>query len=192
MTTKTPDPIQHPVDLYLERAPDNEAAAKVHHDQVLDTLEQFALSLVDNPGASPPLTFVTELSDGFLVYLFAHKRGENPFQQIPENLQSLAKKAQKHVDGGGEFCLDHALGISDPPFRGAKPKVPGEHKHQRLFLIAFYDFEVSDTAISQIDALRNAAELVGLNAYEEKSLDGEYRDWREKNRDWLTWVFDLV
>lgn len=192
MTTKTPDPIQHPVDRYLERAPDNEAAAKVHHDQVLDTLEQFALSLVENPGASPPLTMVSELSDGFLVYLFAHKRGEDLFQRIPEHLQSLAKKAQKHVDGGGEFCLDHALGISDPPFRGAKPKAPGEHKHRRLFLMAFYDFEVAQTLPSQIDALRTAAEQVGLTGYVEKNLDDEYREWRDKNYDWLTWLFDLV
>ena len=192
MTTKTPDPIQHPVDRYLSRAPDNEAAAKAHHEQVLDTLEQFALSLVHNPSASPPLTFVTELSDGFLVYLFAHKRGENLFQQIPEHLQSLAKKAQKHVDGGGEFSLDHALGISDPPFRGARPKAPGEHKHQRLFLIAFHDFEVTGEFPTQIGSLRNAAELVGLRGYVEKSLDGEYTDWREENRDWLTWIFDLV
>ena len=176
MTTKTPDPIQHPVDSYLARAPDNEATAKVHHDQVLDTLEQFALSLVDNPVASPPLTMASELSDGFLVYLFAHKRGENLFQQIPGHLQSLAKKAQKHVDGGGEFCLDHALGISTPSFRGAKPKKPGDHKHQRLFLIAFHDLEVVGEFPTQIGSLRNAAELVGLRAYVEKSLDGEYTD----------------
>ena len=88
--------------------------------------------------------------------------------------------------------LDHALGISDPPFRGAKPKGPGEHKHQRLFLIAFYDCEVVQTAKTQSAALNDAAEFIGLHAYEEKSLDGEYRDWRDENRDWLTWVFDLI
>ena len=192
MTTKTPDPIQHPVDRYLERAPDNEAAVKGRRDQALDALAQFALSLVDDPGMPTPLIMAAELSDELLVYLFAHKRGEHLFQRIPEHLQSLAKKAKKHVDGGGEFSLDHALGISDPPFRGAKPKAPGEHKHQRLFLMAFHDFEVTDKFPTQIGSLRNAAELVGLRAYREKSLDGEYTDWREENRDWLTWVFDLV
>ena len=192
MTTKPVDPTPHPVDRYLTRKPDNEAAAALHRNQILDALEHFTLTLVQNPSTPPSLVLVTEFSDAFLIYLFAHRRGDNLFQKIPAHLQSLARKAQKHVDGGGVFSLDHALGIVDPPFQGARPKDPGEHKHQRLFLIAFYELEVSDAGISQIDALRNAAKFVGHGAYEEKSLDGEFRNWREKNRDLLTWVFDLV
>jgi hypothetical protein len=192
VTTKTPEPIQHPVDRFLERAPDNEAAAKVRRSQALDALEQFALSLVNNPDMPVPLTMATELSDELMVYLFAHKRGDDLFQRIPEHLQPFAKKAQKHVGAGGEFCLDHALGISDPSFRGARPKGPGEHKHRRLFLMAFHDFEVVGKFSKQIDSLCNAAELLELKGYVEKSLDGEYADWREENRDWLTLVFDLI
>jgi len=172
--------------------PDNEANTEAHRQFVFGVLEQFAESMFDDPNAPPPLTMITELSDGFAVYLYAHGRARNLGQHIPAYLRRFAEKARKHVEGGGEFCLDHALGIGDPPFRGAKPKGPGEHKHQRLFLIAFYDYEVAQTAKTQIEAIRNAAELVGFRAYEEKSLEGEYRKWRGDNRDWLTWVFDLI
>ena len=58
--------------------------------------------------------------------------------------------------------------------------------------MAFHDFEVVGKFSKQIDSLCNAAELVGLKGYVEKSLDGEYADWREENRDWLTLVFDLI
>jgi hypothetical protein len=185
VTTEPADPVPHPVDRLLKRKPDNEAIAKFYRDQTLNDLEHMAL-------ASPSLADITGFSDSFLIYLFAHRRGEHLLQKIPVHLQPLAAKAQKHVDGGGVFSLDHALGIDDPPFQGAKPKEPGAHKHQRLFLIAFYELQYSDSKISQIDALRYAAEIVSFRHYVEKNLDGEFRDWQSENRDWLIWVFDLV
>jgi len=177
----------HPVDRYLVRDPDNKVEAQAHRDLVLDSLEQLSQTFNDNLNA-PPLMLGNELSDGIVIYLYAHSRADN----IPDYLKLVAERAKCHVGNGGEFCLDHALGIIDPPFKGAKPKAPGEHKHKRLFLIAFHDFEVAEVYSKQIVSLRNAANFVGLNGYVEKSLDGEYSNWREENRDWLTWVFDMV
>jgi len=190
--TKTPDPIQHPVDRYLERAPDTKAIAQMRREHKLDALDQLARSLANNLNAPLPLIVTTELSDRLNIYLYAHNRADGLNEHIPEHLAKFAELARNHVAGGGEFCLDHALDLIDPPFKGPKPKGPGEHKHRRLFLVAFYDLEVGGEAKTQIGALRRAAEQVGLIGYEEKTLDGEYRDWCNANSTWLIWVFDMA
>ncbi len=185
-------PNPHPVDHYLKRAIDTEADFQAHRHRVFDALEQLTQSFANNLNAPPPLTVASELSDGLTIYLYAHDQAGGLSNGVPEHLRKRAERARKHVGNGGEFCLDHALGLIDPPFRGPKPKGPGEHKHRRLFLMTFYDSEVAEANTTQIAALQNAAEHAGLNSYEEKYLEGEYRKWRDKNNEWIIWFFDLI
>ena len=191
---------RHPVDEYLERAEAIQSQIRPDRDNALDlltslgqhVLAQAGLVASELPDASLPLSVALELSDPLLVYLFAHDRADVSIEQTPDYLRPFAEKARKHVERGSEFCLDHALGISEPRFWNAPQKLPGEHKHRRLFLIAFHDFYVSREAKTRIDALRNAALLVGQTAYLEKSREGEFRRWRNENCEWLTWIFDLT
>ena len=169
MTTKPVDPTPHPVDRYLTREPDNKAAAKLHRDQILDALEHFALALAQNKSTPPTLALSTEFSAGFLVYLFAHRRGNNLLQEIPTHLKSLATKARKNVDSNGEFSLDHALGIVEPPFQGAKPKEPGEHKHKRLFIAGVI------TGYNMTIARENDSSIPGDILGDEMPLNDAYR-----------------
>ncbi len=190
--TETNDHNRHPIDDFLSRIPDHDGIQEAHRERTLNILEDLANYLLDNSNTPPPLTLADDLSDGLLIYLFAHRGDDALLQRIPNYLHRFAEKARKHVERDGEFCLDHALGISPPSFKGAAPKKPGDHKHQRLFLMAFHDFEVAELFPTQIEALRNAAQQVALQGYEEKNLDGEWRKWRNANIEWLTWVFDLV
>jgi hypothetical protein len=177
---------------YLDRISDHENIDADHRDRKRSALENLAIHLLNNSNTPLPLAVVDELHDGFLVYLYAHQDNDDLLKRIPSYLRHFAGKARHHVLKNREFCLDHALGISIPSFEGAPPKKPGDHKHQRLFLMAFHDHEVSEEFPAQIEALRNAARIDGLQAFEEKTLDGEYRDWRDENVEWLTWVFDLA
>jgi hypothetical protein len=189
---KTGEHKYHPVDRYLNRSPGSETHDNAHRNHMLGVLDQLATSMANNQNVPLPISVVAELSDGLAVYLHAHGYGDNPVSTVPENLQHLADKARKHVEGGGEFFIDNALGIIALPFRGAKEKGPGEHKHRRLFMIAFYEREIAGSAKSNIQALRDAAQLTGLKGYEEQSLDREFRNWRDENTNWMMHTFDLA
>jgi len=189
--TQMTDASWHPVDDYLSRATRyNDDGDNI--ERRLIVLEQLSDNLHSASNDPLPLFVGDEIGDALAIYLYAHGRRDKSASGIPQHLIPMANKAQKHVASGGEYSMDHALGLAIPSFIGARPKAPGEHSRQRLFLIAFYENEVHGTAKSQIDALRYAADFCGLVAYEEKSLDNEYRDWRNENQDWLTWVFDKV
>jgi hypothetical protein len=192
MTGDAPKPDPHPVARYLERVTDTEANFQDHRRRMLDALEQLSQYFADNLNEPPPMTVSSELSDGLAIYIYAHEQTDDLSKSIPDHLKKFAERARNHVGNGGEFCLDHALEIIDPPFKGPKPKGPGEHKHRHIFLMTFYDWEVARTAKSQIDALRNASKHEGSPHFEEKYLDGEYSKWRDKNKEWLIWIFDLA
>ena len=121
----------HPVDDYLARAHDHDDTQKDHRERVLNAVEALSNYLLDNRNTPPPLTITDQLSDGLLVYVFAHQDHNDLKARIPEHLLRFAEKARKHVERGDEFSLDHALGISTPTFRGAKPKKLGDHSGSR-------------------------------------------------------------
>ena len=184
---------RHPIDDYLERLGefDDDSDRQAHRTRMLELIQQLTQHLVDHQIEPLPLSVILDVPNGMILYLYAHGFSQGLEAKLPDHLMPLANKARKHVEGGGEYCIDHALGISEPPFRGARPKKPSEHKHQRLFLMAFHDYEAAETFDTQIDSLRNAARLVGLKGYQEKSLDGEFRAWRDRNHDWLLWLFAM-
>jgi hypothetical protein len=183
----------HPVDRYLARDPDTEANAKVKREQTFEALHQLGQYFTGDLNKTPSLNEITDLSDalsdGLEAYLYAHGRLDHLGDGIPFQLVKLAERARKHVDKGGEFSLDNALGIIKPKFKGPGIKEPGEHTHRHLFLMAFYDCEIAPEEMSQIDALRQAAKHDGTPVNDEKYLDEEYRKWRNKNFDWLFWMF---
>jgi|GEM_PF-6924613 hypothetical protein len=185
------DPSWHPVDDYLSWANRyNDDGDDI--ERRLTVLEQLSDYLQSASNDPLPLVVGDEVGDALTMYLYAHGRRIKSASAIPQHLMPMADKARKHVASGGEYSIDHALGLSIPKFIGARPKAPGEHSRQRLFLIAYYENEILENAKSQIGALRYAADICGVAAYEEKSIDNEYRDWRNENQEWLTWVFDTL
>ncbi len=194
-------PPAHPIDVYLKRLEGIESSEELdmRRKEALESIAALARHLVEQPDASLADEIVVDLRLRLIAYLHVHRVIEGlPDNLDPRELETvsdpweLVEKAPGQVPRGQSFTLDDVLGIAKPKLRGRPAKQGAPHKHERLFLMAFHDHEVVKKFRTQIAALKHAATLTGLKEYEADSLDHEYRVWRDPQRTWLCWLFDLV